>query len=156
MRALRQRLDEQLHLFGAQPLRVERLEIVEVAVEAVRLLVESLDGRAQPGKDIKLWEGSSRGRWEGTTLVIEVANQNDSTRFDVVGDFHSDEMKVTERWTFADKDTLQYRATIEDPKIFTRPWTVGVTHKRAPGGTELLEYAGVEGDTGAATAARVS
>jgi hypothetical protein len=114
--------------------------------------VVPLDGRAQPGKDIKLWEGSSRGHWEGTTLVIEVTNQNDSTRFNVVGDFHSDEMKVTERWTFVDKDTLQYRATIEDPKIFTRPWTVGITHKRAPGGTELMEYAGVEGDTGAATA----
>jgi hypothetical protein len=111
-----------------------------------------LDGRPQPGKNIKLWEGSSRGHWEGNTLVIEVTNQNDSTRFDVVGDFHSDEVKVTERWTYLDKNTLQYRATIEDPRVFTRPWTVGVTHKRTPPRNEIMEYAGVEGDTGAATA----
>ena len=57
-----------------------------------------LDGRPPPGKDIKLWLGSSRGHWEGNTLIIETTNHNDSTRFDVVGNFHSDEMRVTERF----------------------------------------------------------
>ena len=112
-----------------------------------------LDGRPQPGKDIKLWMGSSRGRWEGNTLVIDVYNNNDSTRFDVVGNFHSDEMRVTERWTFLDKDTLQYRATIDDPKVYTKPWTLGVTHKRAPATTEIFEYAGAEGDKDASETA---
>lgn len=105
-----------------------------------------LDGRPQPGKDIKLWEGSSRGHWEGNTLVIDVANNNDSPRLSVIGDFRSDEMRATERWTFVDKDTLQYRATIDDPKVFTKAWTLGVSYTRAPAGTEILEYAGVEGD----------
>lgn len=108
-----------------------------------------LDGRPQPGKDIKLWEGSSRGHWEGTTLVIEVANNNDSPRLDVVGDFHSDQMHATERWTFADKDTLEYRATIDDPKVYTQPWTLANIYKRAAPTLELMEYAGVEGDKSA-------
>ena len=105
-----------------------------------------LDGRSHPGKDIKLWMGASRGRWEGNTLVVDLRNTNDATRFDVVANFHSDEMRITERWTLLDKDTLQYRATIEDPKVYTRPWTIGVTHKRCPPGTEIMEYAAVEGE----------
>lgn len=105
-----------------------------------------LDGRPHPGPGITLWMGDSRGRWDGDTLVIDVTNHNDSTRFDVVGNFHSDEMRVTERWTYVDKDTLQYRATIDDPKVYATPWTLGVTHKRCPAGTEIMEYAGIEGD----------
>ena len=106
-----------------------------------------LDGRAQPGKDVKLWMGSSRGRWEGNTLVIETANVNDSSRLSIIGDFHSDEMRVTERFTFVDKDTLEYRATVDDPKVFTRPWTITLTNTRTTFAPELMEYSGVEGET---------
>ncbi|MDO8795024.1 MAG: hypothetical protein Q7J25_10445 [Vicinamibacterales bacterium] len=114
-----------------------------------------LDARPHPGKDIKLWMGDSRGRWEGNTLVIDVTNHNDATRFDVVGNFHSDEMRLTERWTLVDTDTLEYRATISDPKVYAAPWTVGVTHKRCPAGTEVMEYAGVEGDTAVVEASEI-
>ncbi len=107
-----------------------------------------------PGKDVLLWEGCSRGRWEGNTLVIEVTNNNDSTRFDVMGNFHSDQMKVTERWTILDKDNIDYKATIDDPKVYTKPWTLGVKMVRAPEGTEIFEYAGVEGDVAASITAR--
>ena len=106
-----------------------------------------LDDRPQPGQDIKMWLGSSRGRWEGNTLVIDVANNNDSPRMTVIGDFHSDEMRATERWTFSDADKLEYQVTIDDPKVFTKPWTLLFFLQRAPEGTELLEYAGVEGST---------
>ena len=105
-----------------------------------------LDGRPHVGQDIKLWMGDSRGRWEGNTLVIDVTNHNDSTRFNIVGDFRSDEMRVTERWTFVDQDTIEYRATIDDPNVFTRPWTIGLTHTRGLPENEILEYAGVEGE----------
>jgi hypothetical protein len=114
-----------------------------------------LDGRPRPGTDIKLWMGSSHGRWEGDTLVIDVTNHNDATRFDVVGNFHSDDMRVTERWTLENKDTLQYRATIDDPRVYTKPWTLAVTHKRCPAGTEIMEYAGVEGDMAVSEAAEI-
>ena len=102
-----------------------------------------------PGKEVLMWEGCSRGRWEGNTLVIEVTNSNDSTRFDVMSNFHTSDMKVTERWTILDKDSIDYTATIDDPKVYTKPWTLGVKMIRARPGTEIFEYAGVEGDTAA-------
>ena len=60
--------------------------------------------------------GDSRGHWEGRTLVIDVTNHNDQTWFDQVGAFHSDGLRVTERWTFAAQDALDYQATIVDPE----------------------------------------
>ena len=108
--------------------------------------VVPLDDRPHPGEDVKLWMGDSRGRWEGNTLVIDVTNNNDSTRLTIVGDFHSDEMRVTEEWTFLTQDRIEYKATIDDPRVYTKPWTIGMTLTRGLPGTELLEYAGVEGD----------
>jgi hypothetical protein len=86
-----------------------------------------LDGRPALGDTLKLWMGDSRGRWEGNTLVVEVTNHNDRTWFDIVGSFHSDAMKVVERWTFADPKRIDYLATIEDAKVYTRPWKLAVT-----------------------------
>ena len=108
--------------------------------------VVPLDGRPHIGSDITLWMGDSRGHWERNTLVIDATNHNETTRFDVVGDFHSDEMRVTERWTFADPDTLEYTATIDDPNVYTRPWTIGTSYSRSFPENELMEYAAVEGD----------
>ena len=106
-----------------------------------------LDRRPQVDNGVKLWMGSSRGRWEGNTLVVDVTNHSDRVRFSVVGDFASDGLKVTERWTWADPDTIHYKATLEDPKVFSRPWTAGVTLKRInQPGFELMEYSGVEGE----------
>ena len=106
--------------------------------------VVPLDGRPQPGQDIKLWEGSSRGHWEGNTLVINVANNSDSPRMSVIGDFRSDRMTALERWAF-EKDSINYQVTVTDPKVLTRPWTMTLFFKRAPAGSELMEYAGAEG-----------
>jgi hypothetical protein len=86
-----------------------------------------LDGRPALGDTIKLWMGDSRGRWEGNTLVVDVTNHNDRTWFDIVGSFHSDAMRIVERWTFASPDQIDYVATIDDPKVFTKPWKLAVT-----------------------------
>jgi hypothetical protein len=85
-----------------------------------------LDGRPHVGETLKLWMGDSRGRWEGNTLVVDVTNHNDRTWFDIVGSFHSDAMRVTERWTFTGPDRIDYVATIDDPKVFTQPWKLHV------------------------------
>jgi len=85
-----------------------------------------LDGRPHIGETLKLWMGDSRGRWEGNTLVVDVTNHNDKTWFDIVGSFHSDAMRVTERWTFTGPDRIDYVATIDDPKVFTQPWKLHV------------------------------
>ncbi|MGE3578920.1 MAG: hypothetical protein AB7I25_10720 [Vicinamibacterales bacterium] len=106
-----------------------------------------LDNRPQPDRKVELWMGSSRGRWEGTTLVVNATNHHDRVRLSVAGDFASPDLKVTERWTWVDRDTIDYTATLEDAKVYARPWTAGVRMKRiTEKGFELMEYAGVEGD----------
>ncbi|HEY6361529.1 MAG TPA: hypothetical protein VIX63_10525 [Vicinamibacterales bacterium] len=108
-----------------------------------------LDARPRLGETVKLWQGDSRGRWEGNTLVIETTNSNDKTWFDKIGSFHSDSMRLTERLTLVNATTLSYRATVDDPLVFTRPWTIGLTLGPVDGssqGFELIEQACYEGD----------
>jgi hypothetical protein len=71
---------------------------------------------------IDTWMGYASGRWEGETLVIDNDGFNDQTWFDRAGNFHSESLKVTERYTATSPDALSYEVTIEDPKVFTRPW----------------------------------
>ena len=105
-----------------------------------------LDGRPHLGEDIRLWQGDSRGRWEGNTLIVETTNTT-AKLFDHIGDFHSDAVRVVERFSFDRPDTIRYEATIEDPKVFTRPWTIGLTLARnTEPGFELLEEACIEGE----------
>jgi hypothetical protein len=84
--------------------------------------------------------GDSRGRWDGDTLVVEVTNHNERTWFDMAGNFHSEALKVVERYTLLDRDTLRYEATIEDPKVFTRPWKISMPMYRHTDMVRLLEY----------------
>ena len=72
-------------------------------------------------RDYLAWMGDSRGHWEGNTLVIDVANNNDRSVFDMAGHFHSDQLRVVERYTLQDENTLIWEATLIDPKVFTRP-----------------------------------
>jgi hypothetical protein len=89
---------------------------------------------------IEFWMGDSRGRWEGDTLVVEVTNHNDKTWFDMAGNFHSPALKVTERYSMLDPDTIRYEATMEDPKVFTRPWKITVPLHRQKEMDRVLEY----------------
>ena len=87
------------------------------------------------------WMGWSIGRWEGDTLVIDVTDQNDETWFDRAGNYHSEALKVTERYTYGDRNTINYEATMEDPKVFARPWTMQmVLYRHVEPNFQLLEY----------------
>ena len=98
-----------------------------------------LDKVAGPPDDT--WMGHSVGRWEGDTLVVEVTNFNDKTWFDRAGNFHSDALHVVERFTPISTDALRYEATIEDPKVFTRPWTIAMPiYRRLEPNIQLLDY----------------
>ncbi len=91
------------------------------------------------------WMGWSNGHWEGDTLVIEVTGFNDQTWFDRAGNYHSGNLKVTERYTLADHDHLNYEATIEDPDTFSRPWKISMPlYRRVENNAQLLEFKCVE------------
>ena len=97
------------------------------------------DGSPHP-IDLDSWMGDSRGRWEGDTLVVDVGNTNDKTWFDMAGDFHSDALRVIERYRMTGRDTIQYQATIEDAKVFTKPWTIRIALHRRTDRNRLFEY----------------
>jgi hypothetical protein len=105
------------------------------------------DGRPHVGENITLWQGDSRGRWDGTTLVVDVTNQNAKPWLDQAGNFYSDAARVVERFTLIDRDTIHYQATLEDPNVYTRPWTIAFPIRRNPDVKfELLEEACHEGE----------
>jgi hypothetical protein len=87
------------------------------------------------------WMGWSRGHWEGDTLVVDVTGQREETWFDRAGNYHSDMLHVVERFTPLSPYHLMYEATIEDPKVFTRPWKISLPlYRRMEKNVQLLEY----------------
>jgi hypothetical protein len=87
------------------------------------------------------WMGQSVGHWEGDTLVVEVTGQNDSTWLDRAGDFHSDQLKVVERYTPTGPETLSYEAEITDPEVYTRPWKMRMMlYRRVGEDAQLLQF----------------
>ena len=109
-----------------------------------------LDGRPHLSKKIQQWIGDSRGHWEGDTLVVETTNLkfNDKSRFGVgfLGGLSDQNLRIVERFSRADADTLNYQATIEDPTVFTRNWTIEQSMDRTKG--PLFEVACHEGNYG--------
>jgi hypothetical protein len=91
------------------------------------------------------WMGWSIGRFEGDVLVIDVTDQNESTWFDRAGNHHTESLKVTERYTMKDRNTITYEATMEDPKTFSRPWKITMPlYRHQEANAQLLEYKCVE------------
>jgi hypothetical protein len=89
---------------------------------------------------IESWMGNSRGRWEGDTLVVDVTDHNGKTWFDMTGNFHSDALRLVERYQMLDADTIQYEVTITDPKVFTKPWKIKAPLVRQKKMNRILEH----------------
>jgi hypothetical protein len=95
----------------------------------------------------RLFMGDSRAHWEGDTLVVEVTNQNGRTWLDMASNFTSDQLHVVERWTRTGENVLSYEATLTDPKVYTRPFTIAFTLRReTTPNYELMELACTEGE----------
>jgi hypothetical protein len=101
-----------------------------------------LDGRAHLTPGVRQWMGDSRGRFEGDTLVVDVTNFGEQTSFRRSGPA----LRLTERYTRVDADTVNVEITVEDPETWTRPWTVAVTGKKDPAYWMIYEYACHEGN----------
>jgi len=86
--------------------------------------------------------GDSRGHWEGDTLVVDVADFIDLTWLDRAGNFHSDRLHVVERWKYLDANTIEYHATLEDPEVYSRPWSLKVNlfRDRDPNAQLIEDY----------------
>ena len=118
-----------------------------------------LDGAPPVAASIRLWNGDSRGRWEGNTLVVEVSNYRAaqvgtiatgiSTTATLKGMPQSDEMRVVERFALVGPEQVRYDVTIEDPDVYTGPWTVSMPLHR-DGEYDMYEYACHEGNYGLA------
>ena len=115
----------------------------------------SLDKSPHLGPTMQLWQGDSRGHWEGNTLVVDATNFTDKTW--IIGEaggegmsggsFHSTALRMVERFTMVDADNIDYEATIHDENVFTRSWKMAFgVWKRAPKGYENYEYACHEGN----------
>jgi hypothetical protein len=117
----------------------DQLTVLYEYVHATRYIYTN--GSQHPAGHIDWWLGDSRGRWEGDTLVVDLIHFNDQTWFDRAGNFHSDALYVVERYTLIDGDHINYEATIEDPKVFTRPWKMSmVLYRHKERNFQLLDY----------------
>ena len=104
-----------------------------------------VDGRPHPGQGIRQWLGDSRGRWEGKTLVVETTNFNDRVNDRGLTVFGAGkDVRLIERFTRVDADTIDYQFTVDDATVFTRPWTAAIPMTKIEG--PLFEYACHEGN----------
>jgi hypothetical protein len=102
-----------------------------------------MENRQEPPVDT--WMGWSKGRWEGDTLVVEVTGLNGYSWLDRAGNFASDNLHVVERYTRIGPDHLEYEATIEDAKVFTRPWKIRMPlYRILSRNAQILDYRCVE------------
>jgi hypothetical protein len=97
------------------------------------------DGRKLPPDPQPSWLGYSVGKWEGDTLVVETVGFNDKTWLDAIGHPHSEDMRLIERYRRRDFGHLDVDITVDDPKMYTRPFTIKVTHL-LQADSDILEY----------------
>jgi hypothetical protein len=120
---------------------LQRPDAVTLAFEwelEYRLIYTDASKHKDP--DDTAWMGDSRGHWDGDTLVVDVSNFNDKTWLDMAGDFHSEALHVIERYKMTDHDTIHYEAVLEDPKVFSKAFTIAFDLKRRTDRTRLYEY----------------
>jgi hypothetical protein len=137
------------HLYmGAYQFLQTRDYILLLSEETRAYRLVTLDGRPHIGKNIHLWQGDSRGRWEGNTLVIDTTSQNGMPWLDQRGRFYTDEAHVVERLTFLDANTIHYEATLTDSNVYTRPFTMAFPLRRnLTAGFEIWEESCYEGES---------
>jgi len=137
-------LDQPGGLYPVQIIQDEKyVALLHEAMHDVRII--PTDNSRHP-QNYWTWDGDSRGRWEGDTLVVDVSNFNGRTWLDMAGNFVDQNEHVVERFTLVDADTILYEATITDPTVFIKPVEMRFTLKRVPADQQILEYSCLEGE----------
>jgi hypothetical protein len=119
----------------------ERVIILYEIHHAFRII--PTDGRPHPEDAEPSYLGESVGHWDGDTLVVDVRYFNTNTWLTGVGTIHTEDLRVTERYTRDSADTIRYEVTMEDPAVLTRPWTIRETFRLRPG-ERIREYECIE------------
>jgi hypothetical protein len=131
-------------VYGNGALIMQTPDAVVISYEMVHdTRIIPLDGRPPLGASIRQYMGDSRGRWEGNTLVVDSANFTDKTSLGGVR--HSEQLRLTERFTRIDPAMIDYEIRIEDPQTWEQPWTLRMTITQQPG-YEIYEYSCHEGN----------
>jgi hypothetical protein len=142
-------------LYGAGYEIIQAPGVVVIRYEMIHeARIIPVDGRPHLPSSIRLWNGDSRGHWEGNTLVVDITNYNDKSSIAtniasqaMRGIGQSEQLHVVERFTVVDANTINYEATIDDPKTYARPWKVAMPLNRDPT-YQMFEYACHEGNYG--------
>ena len=137
-------LDQPGGLYPVQIIQDEKhVALLHEAMHDVRII--PTDNSPHP-RNYWAWDGDSRGRWEGDTLVVDVSNFNGRTWLDMAANFVDENEHVLERFTLLDRDTILYVATVTDPTVFVKPVEMRFTLKRVPPEQQILEYSCLEGE----------
>jgi hypothetical protein len=137
-------LDQPAGLYPVQIIQDEKyVALLHEAMHDVRII--PTDNSPHP-RTYWAWDGDSRGRWEGDTLVVDVSNFNGRTWLDMAANFVDENEHVVERFSLIDRDTILYEATITDPTVFVTPVHMRFTLKRVPAEQQILEYSCLEGE----------
>jgi len=132
-------LPEPFQIFQQQ----DRVAIVYQHVHAYRVIFT--DGRPHYDDGIEFYMGDSRGHWEGNTLVVDATNFKPENWLDAAGHFHSNKLHVNERYTRTADKTMRYEATIEDPTVYSAPWTIRMPlYRRMEPDARLMDFRCVE------------
>ena len=132
--------------FGFQILQTKGAVVILYEAEHAYRVIRT-DGSPHIPASIKLWQGDSIGHWEGNTLVVDSTNFNGRTWLDMSGNFTTESLHLIERLTPVDANTIRYEATIDDPTIYTKQWTMQFPLRRVTqAGYYILEFACHEGE----------
>jgi hypothetical protein len=126
---------------GNFPMKIIQMPNLVVVLYEYQTIYRQIftDGRAMPEDPNPDWMGYSIGKWDGDTLVVTTAGYNDRSTLDLAGHPHTEALRMTERYRRRDVGHIDLQVTFEDPRAYTRPWTVPVELDLIPDG-ELIEY----------------
>ena len=126
---------------GNFPMKIVQTPNLVVALYEYQTIFRQIftDGRGLPEDANPTWMGYSVGRWDGDTLIVTTAGYNDRTSIDLAGHPHTEALRMTERYRRRDVGHLDVQVTLEDPKAYTRPWTLPMEFDLIPDG-QLIEY----------------